>query len=146
MSVTKLLQSSSKKNTIYNSLFRIVYCSQEERTTFLLENINCMTDGQHERTYLVQCWVHPSSGMDVVEKNRAMNEFKVFLSHVFLDDRVLEEGLAAFEKEIDGFVLRPFFFKSFEPVTDPEAEFMPRVLLLNPEAKFASCQEIPNSK
>lgn len=131
------------------TVFKKVYYPWEGRSTDTDGDLNTMTnnhDGQHERTYLVQCWIHPSSGMDVVEKNRTMEEFKFFLSHIFHDDSTLNEGLSAFEKEVDGFVLRPFFFKVFEPVIDPEAEFMPKVHLQNPEAKFASCQEVPNSK
>jgi hypothetical protein len=126
--------------------FKKVYYSREDRFPYLAGGLNDMTDGQHERTYMVQCWVHPSSGKDVVEKNRTMDEFKFFLSHVFNDDSALKEGLTAFEKEVDGFVLRPFFFKVFENVSDPESEFMPKVHLQNPEARFASCQEVPNSK
>jgi hypothetical protein len=84
--------------------------------------------------------------MDVVEKNKTMEEFKFFLKNVFYDDSALKEGLSAFEKEVDGFVLRPFFFKSLEQVENPEIEFMPKVLTKNPEARFASCQEVPNSK
>jgi hypothetical protein len=94
----------------------------------------------------VQCWVYPSSGTDLIEKNKVLEEFKFFLSNVFHDDRALNEGLQQFEKEIDGFVLRPFFMKAFYPVTDPEAEFLPKIRLNSPEARFASCQEVPNSK
>jgi len=132
-----------------NSLFKKVYSPQEDRSSSIAEDRNDMPENQEaqrEHTYLVQCWVHPTSGMDVVEKNRTMDEFKYFLSHVFHDDRALNEGLAAFEKEVDGYVLRPFFFKSFDTVSDPETEFLPRIHLTNPEARYASCQEIPNSK
>lgn len=106
-----------------------------------------MIDGNlsHERTYMVQCWVYPKSGMEVVEKQKTMTELKALLGHVFKDERAIEDGLNAFEKEVDGYVLRPFFFKSHEEIPNPEIEFMPKILRQNPEAKFASCQEIPNS-
>ena len=130
-------------------MFKKVYYPWGGRPTNLADGQDDMTDtyeGLHERTYLVQCWVHPSSGKDVVEKNRTMEEFKFFLSNVFHNDEALSEGLEQFEKEVDGFVLQPFFMKSFRAVTDPETEFLPQIRLSNPEARFASCQEVPNSK
>jgi len=133
-----------------NSLFKKVYYGQEEEGAWLdagdRDDMPDNREGQHERTYMVQCWVHPASGMDVVEKNKTMEEFKFFLSNVFHDDEALREGLKAFEKEVDGFVLRPFFFKSFDSIGVPESVFMSRIRLQSPEARFASCQEIPNSK
>lgn len=103
-------------------------------------------DGEHERTYLVQCWVHPSSGKDLIDKNRILEEMKTFLGHVFTNDESLEEGMKQFEKQMDGLVLHPFFMKSMHAVNDPEDEFMAKIRTTHPEAKLASCQEIPNSK
>jgi len=103
-------------------------------------------DDLHERTYLVQCWVHPSSGKDLMDKNRILEEMRTFLGHVFTDDKGLEEGMKQFERQVDGLVLHPFFMRSRRPVADPEGEFMGRIRESHPEAKFASCQEIPNSK
>lgn len=101
---------------------------------------------EHARTYLVQCWVHPSSGMDLVDKNRVMEEMKAFLGHVFVDDQSLEDGMKQFEKQVDGLVLHPFFMKSWHHVDDPEKEFMSKIQETHPEAKYASSQEVPNSK
>lgn len=81
-----------------------------------------------------------------MDKNRILEEMRTFLGHVFTDDRSLEEGLSQFERQVDGLVLHPFFMKSWHPVDDPETEFMSRIREGHPEAKFASCQEIPNSK
>jgi len=103
-------------------------------------------DGLHERTYMVQCWVHPSSGKDLAEQNRMMSEFKHFMSNVFYNDSAVDDGLEQFEKEFNGLVLRPFFMKSFYAVDNPEEEFLSQIRLENPEAKFASCQEVPNSR
>lgn len=111
-----------------------------------MENMEPKHDDLRERTYLVQCWVHPSSGKDLIDKNRVLEEMRTFLGHVFTDERKLEEGLKQFETEVDGLVLHPFFMKTHCPVTNPEAEFMERIWRNHPEAKFASCQEIPASK
>ena len=103
-------------------------------------------NGEHARTYMVQCWVQPSSGKDLIDKNNVMEEMKAFLGHVFVDDRRLEDGMEQFEKQVDGLILKPFFMKSWNPVDDPETEFLTKIQETNPEAKFASCQEVPNSK
>jgi hypothetical protein len=107
---------------------------------------NCMIntlEGLRERTYLVQCWVHPHSGKEVIDKNLVMEQMRSFLGHIFPDQSFLEEGVRQFQKEVDGLVLHPYFVHAQKSVDDPELEFMPRIRKENPEAKFASCQELP---
>lgn len=132
------------------TMFKKVYYTWGEDISVQPEGQSNMTsthyEGLRERTYLVQCWVHPSSGKDLVEKNKVLDEFKFFLNNVFHDDKNFNEGLEQFEREIDGFVLRPFFLKTFHEVSKPEVEFLSQIRVTNPEAKFASCQEVPNSK
>jgi len=122
-----------------------VYCKRSGRSSSTPGYRRCMSNS-HERTYLVQCWVHPTSGEELIDRNVTMREFKEFLGHVFTDDDALMEGLRRFEKEVDGFVLKPFFVKTFHEVNDPGVEFIPQIRMKYPEARLASCQEIPNSK
>lgn len=82
--------------------------------------------------------------MDLIDKNKTMEEFRHFLGHVFHDDKDLKEGLSRFEEEVDGFVLRPFFIKTFKEIDNPELSFMPQIREKHPEARMASSQEIPN--
>ena len=148
MSAYRWYQNTMKTNTIH-SLWNLVYYGRTGNEPWSewrrKEPMTIDNNGRHGRTFMVQCWVYPKSGMELAEKQKTMTELKAFLGHVFKDEHALEDGLQAFQKEVDGYVLHPFFMKSYDSIQDPEVEFMPKIRTSAPEARFASCQEVPNS-
>ena len=88
--------------------------------------------------YRVDCWVPPSSGFDLVQKNQA----RKFIESIA--DRMSEENgkkiktyLEMFEKESEGMVLKTFTLESDSSVTDPEKEFLAEIDKRYPGAKLA---------
>ena len=108
--------------------------------------------------YYVQCWVRPSSGHDVVRKNRIMSLLKeiaslksfqemardVFPVDVEVTDKKFQSAIQRFEEQHEGLVVEPLVLESDNEITDAEKELLPEIQKKYPEAKIFSWEKMPN--
>jgi hypothetical protein len=93
--------------------------------------------------YLVQCWITPRSGFDIVKKNRITELFRSIIADTFSDDKHAEESVKNFERSHEGLVLEPLVVESDTVIVDAEKEILPEIQKTYPGAIIFSCEKIP---
>ena len=95
--------------------------------------------------YLVQCWITPRSGFDIVKKNRVLEFFRSVVSEALSDEYRAEESIRNFEESHEGLILEPIIVESDTEVMNAQKEILPEIQKVYPGAVIFSCTLIPVS-
>jgi len=93
--------------------------------------------------YLVQCWIAPKSGFDIVKKNRIMEFFRSVAYEVLSGEKHAEESIKSFEESHEGMILEPLIVESDVEIIGVQKELLPEIRKTYPGAIIFSCAVIP---
>lgn len=94
--------------------------------------------------YKVDCWIPPSSGKDIIRKNKVIRLMKKAAQNVFPNDHDIHEAIERYNKTHENMILESFLVESDTEIKNYEKEIMPKLLQTFSTAKFVSCTPILN--
>lgn len=95
--------------------------------------------------YLVQCWITPRSGFDIIKKNRIMEFFRAVVSEALSDESRVAESIKKFEESHEGLILEPLIIESDMEIVGVQRELLPEIRKTYPGAVIFSCNRISES-
>jgi hypothetical protein len=94
------------------------------------------------RSYIVQCWIRPRSGFDLVRKNKVITSFRHAAEGTLGDPESVGRAITLFEKDHEGMVLEPLIIELPISCRDPASELIKRARTKYPEAELSTWEEV----
>lgn len=94
------------------------------------------------KSYMVQCWVRPRSGFDLVRKNKILASFRQAAEGTIGDPESVSRAIALFEKDHEGMVLEPLIIDIPSGCSDPAIKLLKIARTKYPEAVLSTWEEV----